>query len=504
MIQLAFFDLYVSRFVFRGHDVRGRIDAGRRGKAANRKTACRRLHAVRHALVACLVVAWIPACSAAPLNFLILIADDLGWGDAGFCGHPTIRTPNLDRLARDGMSFEQAFLTCSSCSPSRSSILTGRYPHSTGASELHLPLPADQVVFAGLMKESGYYTAAAGKWHLGPAAERHFDRIYGARGESGCEAWLSALQERPLDKPFFLWLAAVDPHRGYRPGAHDPPHTPEEVVLPPFLPDSPEVRRDVALYYDEVGRLDKFVGQVLDELARQEIVETTFVLFLSDNGRPFPRCKTTLYDSGVRTPFIVRWPEKVPAGSRCHDLVSSVDIAPTILELAGLQSSPTFQGVSFVPLLSDHPLPVRDQVFAEHNWHDYQARERSVRTKQFLYIRNDLPNLPATPPADAVTSPTFRVMQNLLRATRLPAEQLGCFTVPRPQEELYDHVRDPHQLHNLARDPAYARPLEHLRQLQQQWTNETRDDPPPNLTPDGFDRITGERIIGFRHPSLGR
>ena len=148
-------------------------------------------------------------------NFIIMIADDVSPEDIGAYGHPHIRTPNIDAMARDGMRFDAAFLTCSSCSPSRCSINTGRYPHATGAAELHQPLPEAQVTFAELLKQAGYYTAAAGKWHMGPHAKRGYDKVTEGGGPSGCEAWVKTLQDRPRDKPFFLWLASFDAHRGY-------------------------------------------------------------------------------------------------------------------------------------------------------------------------------------------------------------------------------------------------------------------------------------------------
>ncbi len=435
-------------------------------------------------------------------NFVVIIADDLAWNDVGAYGHPTIRTPNIDRLAAEGMQFDLAFLTTSSCSPSRSSILTGRYPHNTGAGELHLPLPADQVLFPGLLRQAGYYTAAAGKWHLGESVIAQLDTVYARTGPSGAERWIDALRERPPDQPFFFWLAAVDPHRGYEADILDQPHRAEEVVLPPFIPDTPEVRADFALYYDEVARLDRYVGDVMAELKRQGVDQNTVVLFLSDNGRPFPRCKTTLYDCGVKTPFIVRWPEHVKAGSHSRSLVSSIDLAPTLLDLAGRPPSPAFQGVSFAPVLSEPTLSVRDYVYAEHNWHDYQARERSVRSSRYLYIRNDLPELPGTPPADAVNSPTFAAMRALMQSGGLLPHQMGCFTVPRPRDELYDTVMDPHQLRNLAEEPAYAGVLQAFREIQQQWAEDTADTMPSVLTPDGFDRVTGAKIISTLHPNL--
>src|SRR3954465_10589528 len=178
-----------------------------------------------------------------PPNFILILADDMAWDDCGAFGNQAIRTPNIDALARDGMRFDRAFLTCSSCSPSRSSIITGRYPHNTDAEELHWPLPAAQVTFVERLKAAGYWTAAAGKWHLGNAVKDRFDVVHegdassfqlpngrrarGARlttqakgcAESGCDRGVSTLRDRPRDKPFFLWLAAFDPHRDYKPGA---------------------------------------------------------------------------------------------------------------------------------------------------------------------------------------------------------------------------------------------------------------------------------------------
>jgi len=425
-------------------------------------------------------------------NFVIMIADDQGWNDVGCYGHPHIRTPNIDRLATEGLRFTQAFLTCSSCSPTRCSIMTGRYPHSTGAKELHQPLPAEQVVFAGLLKQGGYYTASAGKWHLGEAAKANFDTVVGG-GPSGCERWVETLQNRPKDKPFFLWLASIDPHRGYQPDTIARPHRPEEVVVPPFLPDVPETRKDLAMYYDEITRMDGYIGRVLDELDRQGVAKNTFVLFLSDNGRPFPRCKTTVYDSGVQTPFVVRWPGRVQAGAVCESLVSVIDIAPSLVELAGLKPSPTFQGKSFSPLLEDSHASIREHVFAEHNWHDYQAHERSVRSKRYLYIRNAFADLPGTPPADAVRSITFQAMRKLRDRGELPAQQQGCFRAPRGAEELYDVEADPYQLTDLSGEAKYGRVLTEMRHVHEKWVRKTQDRVPEEPTRDKFDRETGVR-----------
>lgn len=429
--------------------------------------------------------------SAESPNFVVIIGDDLSPDDLGCYGNKGIRTPHLDSLAAAGLRFDRAFLTCSSCSPSRSSIMTGRYPHATGAAELHQPLPANQIVFPELLKAAGYFTGVAGKWHLGPNARKGFDKILGG-GESGAEEWLTLLRARPKDKPFFLWLASFDPHRDYKPGAIDPPHQPSDVRVPPFLPDNAETRGDLAMYYDEIGRLDQNVGQVLAELEKQEVAKDTIVIFMADNGRPFPRCKTTIYDSGVRTPLVVRWPAKVQAGQSRQQLVSSIDLSSTILELADVKAGPSFQGQSFAGALTDEKASARSEVYSEHNWHDYQAHERSVRTERFLYIRNSFPQLTGSPPADAVRSPTYQKMIELEAAGKLPVEQRGCFLAPRAKEELYDVVADPHQLKNLATAPGQAETLAELRFKLDRWIEKFDDKIPEKPTPDKYDRKTGK------------
>jgi len=424
-------------------------------------------------------------------NFVVIVADDMAWDDMGAYGNAKIKTPHLDRLARSGMRFDRAFLTCSSCSPSRASILTGRYPHATAAAELHMPVPATQVLLTEPLRKAGYYTAAAGKWHLGPAVKAQFDTVKEGGGPGGYAHWLPVLRDRPQGKPFFLWLASTDPHRPYHPNAIREPHRPQDVIVPPYLPDVSDARGDLALYYDAIGRLDQNVGLVVEELARQKIEDRTLVIFLSDNGRPFPRCKTTVLDSGVQTPFVVAWPGTVKPGIGTTSLVSSVDLAPTLLELAGLKPLASFQGKSFAALLTNPKAEIRAYCFAEHNWHDYQAFERGVRSKDFAYVRNGLPELPRTPPADAVRSPTFQAMRELRDQKKLTPAQNDCFVAPRATEELYDIMADPHSLRNVAGDPRYAAKLAEMRAALADWQRETADAQPAELTPDKFDRETG-------------
>jgi len=308
---------------------------------------------------------------------------------------------------------------------------------------------------------------------------------------SGCDQWVPTLRSRPKDRPFFLWLAALDPHRPYDEGILEKPHTPDQVILPPYVIDHPDTRKDMALYYDEITRLDGFVGQVLDELDRQKIRENTLIVYISDNGRPFVRDKTTLYDSGIRTPWLVSWPAKVKAGTSTASLVSAVDLAPTFIDVAGIPSTPLFEGTSFLKTLSNPKARIRDHIFAEKHWHDYEDQVRAVRDDRFKYIRNYYNDLPLTPSADGVRSPAFQKMLALSREGKLTQAQMAVFVKPRPEEELYDCKADPHEIHNLVEDPKYAKQLKKLRKALSKWQEESDDYIPEIRTPDEFDRETG-------------
>lgn len=447
--------------------------------------------------------------SPAPPNIVLIIADDMNWDDSGAYGHPNIKTPNIDQLAKDGMRFSQAFLTTSSCSPSRTSIITGKYPHNTDAEQLHWPLPEGHLTFVEQLKTAGYWTGLAGKYHLGDAVRDDFNKIMEvgtagfqvgpdgkqrkAKGDgSGCESWVPLIKSRPENQPFFLWLAAVDPHRSYSEGAIENPHTPADVVLPPYFPDTDSVRKDFALYYDEISRMDGYVGEVMAELERQGVAENTLVLFISDNGRPFPRDKTTLYEGGIKTPWIVKWPARVKAGSVNNNLISSIDIAPTFTKLAGLAPSTDHEGMDFAPLLDENAKPVRDDIYAEDHWHDYEDYTRAVRTTRYKYIKNFYTDLPNTPSADAFNSLTFQSMLSEKANGQLNQAQLRCFEVPRPEEELYDIIADPNELDNLAQSPQHAEALADMRNRLQSMRKKTKDYIPEVRTSDEFDRLTGK------------
>jgi len=427
-----------------------------------------------------------PREQTTPPNFILFITDDIGFNDLGCYGNEAAKTPNIDRLAEEGMQFTNAYLTASSCSPSRNSIITSRYPHNTGAPELHVNLPDNQVMFPELLRKAGYYTVLSGKNHMGPATERAFDTIDWGGGPGGEQFWIDHLRDRPADKPFFFWLASYDAHRPWQIDSTAPVIDPENVWVPPMLYDGPQTHQDLANYYHEVSRTDYYLGLIMEELERQGIAGNTYVIYMSDNGRPFPRAKTRVYDSGMKTPFIVWSPGNVKK-AKCSSLVSSIDIAPTFFELAGVQPDKHFQGVSFAELLSDPSGKTRDYVFAEHNWHVFRAHERMLRKGDLMYIRNAYPDKMNMCVESAPVFPAGVELWEAYEEGMTVPEQEDIFMVPRPREELYNVSTDPYQFHNLAGDPEYATDLNECSNLLDVWTEATGDNVPDNPTPDRED-----------------
>jgi arylsulfatase len=364
-----------------------------------------------------------------------------------------------------------------------------------------MPLPEGQPLFPLKLKQAGYYTVAAGKWHMGSYPKAAFTLRLSGKGPGKEEDWVSCLRERPLDKPFFMWFASTDAHRRWNPDEHAKPHEPRDAVIPPYMADRPGTRKDLASYYDEVQRLDRYVGLVVQELKRQGVLDSTVVIFMADNGRPFPRCKTWLYDSGVKTPLVVHWPKGIEkSGAVSHSLVSVIDIAPTILEWAGVQAPASMQGVSFAPVLKDTNRQVRQYAFAEHNWHDQTAHERLVRWRNYVYIRNARPELDNLVAAHW-NEPSYSDLFALRQQGKLTDAQADVFRAPRPAEALFDVSNDYHQLNNIAADPNHGEALEHLRKRMDEWQKQTGDTVPDNLTQDRFDRKTGERLFKSLRPS---
>ncbi len=440
----------------------------------------------------------IPPVNNVRPNFIIFIADDISWDDFGCYGNEIVQTPNIDRMASEGLKFTNAYLTTSSCSPSRISIMTSRYPHNTGAAELHTEPVLNFPTIASMLKENGYYTAQVGKWHMGKKIKDGFDVVKENRkevGDGGEDLWVSTLKNRDKNKPFFFWYASYDAHRIWGPNEFSGTHNPDDIVPPVTLTNGSETKLDLARYYDEVKRFDYFIGRVEEELNNQDVLDNTVIIIMADNGRPFPRDKTRMYDSGIKTPFIVKWPKGMPHKNIIsNSLISTIDIAPTILDMANISSPLSFQGKSFKTLLKQPKKSIRQYVFAEHNWHDYEAHERMVRDLEYMYIRNSRPQFANQGPVDAVVSPSFKELVGHRAFGDLTAAQADVFLSPRPAEELFDCKKDSLQRNNLIADNNYKQIRAKLKNVLNKWMNETGDNIPNELTKDWYERTSGKKI----------
>ncbi len=430
-------------------------------------------------------------------NFIVIVADDSSPMDYGCYGSAVARTPNIDSLATGGMLFTRGFVTASSCSPSRTSMLTGVYPSQLGlARNLHVELPAESglTTLQRELSKAGYYTGISGKTHIGKYAISHFERVIPLIPKDqggGSQGFVKLISERPKDKPFFFWLASTDPHRPFTAPEFAQQYNPATLPIPQFWADTPETREDLRQHYGEIARLDSYVGKVLAELERQGVLEDTLIIYIADNGRPFPRYKTTNYDSGTNVPFIAMWKGVIKAGKICAQPVSTIDIAPTFLELAGLEIPKQFEGTSFVKTLQNPKTPSREYVFTERNWHNFKGYERAVRDKKYSYIRNYLPDLQTLPPSDLIESPTFQAMWEKFKNGTLHAGAMHCFAQPRAAEEFYDLEDDPLETRNLALRPQYASLVKKYSDVLDAWmksTGQAFDE--GELVEDWTDRIT--------------
>ncbi|MFH1833709.1 MAG: sulfatase, partial [bacterium] len=284
-----------------------------------------------------ILAAFLSACSPAPKplpNIVFAIADDWSWPHAGAYGDPVVRTPTFDRLAGEGVLFEQAFISSPSCTPSRGAIITGQHFWRLGAgAELWSHWPSRFAEYPKLLADAGYHV---GSFRKGWSPGDHPGSPDNPAGKSfkTVEEFFAA---RPEGQPFCLWFGSSDPHRPYETGSGAASGMDlAEIALFPHFPDAPEVRGDIADYYFEVQRFDRELGELLDAIAAQGELDNTLVFVTGDNGMPFPRAKANIYDAGARVPLVVSWPARVPGGRRVTDLVSTTDVAPTILDAAGL------------------------------------------------------------------------------------------------------------------------------------------------------------------------
>lgn len=365
------------------------------------------------------------------------------------------------------------------------------YPHATGAEDLHMPMPEELDIIPSFLDKQGYFTGHMKKTHYGPHAEAQFD-WYDRRTADAFPAFLDQAEGRP----FFLWVGFTEPHRPYPSNDQiEILHDPATVNVPPYLVDDEATRKDLAMYYDEIAHMDRKIGRFMDTLEERGISDNTLIIFFSDNGMPFPRAKGTVYDEGVRTPLIFTWPERIEAGTTYDGLTSLIDLAPTILDLAGLPAGEDMQGVSMKPALFDQSVPGRDYVFSQRNWHDADEHIRAVRSENHLLVRNAYQELPHGTPADIGGSPSFRSLVTKREADKLTPEQARLFEVPRPRIEFYDVKEDPYQLTNLASHEDYWEVARQYARILDNWINETGDFPPwKRVRDDHTCRWTGVRF----------
>lgn len=421
-------------------------------------------------------------------NVLFALADDQSYPHAGAL-NGEVRTPAFDRVAREGALFTHSFATCPSCTPSRTSILTGRQMWRTEAGGLlYGTIPAKYPLMTHRLEDAGYHVGYTGKcwapgdWEAGGLTRHPNGKEYNERKHEGpipdgiderdyAANFEDFLADRPADAPFFFWFGCTEPHRVYEDGV-GARHgiDPDAATVPEFLPDTPRVRGDIADYYFEIEWFDRQLQEMLEKLEAMGELENTIVVVTSDNGMPFPRAKVNLYDWGVRMPLAIRWGERVKGGQVIGDFVSHTDFAPTFLQAAGLEPIADMDGQSLLPLLTGGAAQDgRDCAYAgleRHTWcrpegATYPAR--MIRTKDYLYIRNfETDRWPTGGPAFVSSNKTFHGDVDACPTKSFMVERREEFSElyelgfgKRPEEELYDVREDPGNVRNLAGDPAH-------------------------------------------------
>ncbi|QGJ68876.1 N-sulfoglucosamine sulfohydrolase [Planctomycetales bacterium 10988] len=443
-----------------------------------------------------------------PPSILWITCEDMS-PHLGCYGDHTVATPNIDRLAAEGVRYTKAFGTYGVCAPNRHTIIMGMYPVSTGAmamrtwkrtGALHMikdpellaiptyeaTPPAEAHCFPEYLQAAGYYCTNNSK------TDYQFDNPIAAWNESSRTAHY---RNRPdPDQPFFAVFNNTTTHESGVFKQRSPQVVdPNEVPLPPFYPDTEIVRRDVARHYDNIVAMDEWVGKILKDLEKDGLLEKTIIFFYSDHGDGLPRHKRWVYDSGIHVPLIVRFPHKKEAGTVNDELVSFVDLAPTVLSLAGVDIPKHFQGQAF---LGPEKVDPRDYIYACRDRMDPAPETiRAVRDSRYKYIRNyrpDLPYLGFVPYRNQQA-----IMQEILHMVESGDHQPNMWQFwaeKKPLEELYDTQNDPHEIHNLAADPAHFQKLAELRDAHEAWTKKTGD----------LGHITEDELIVHLWPPEGK
>lgn len=422
-------------------------------------------------------------------DILLIITDDLSHPHWSGAGCSWVRTPNLDALAASGVTFANAYVQAPSCAPSRASLLTGRSPWQLGPGMvLWGEFPGQFITYPRALARAGYGIGRFGKgW--GPG--RGFLDNNPAGPNLNKMKRPNSLSQWPYDtpgdfsnflgslqpgQPFCAWMGFEEPHRPFPPEAYKAAGIdPQNIEVPPFLPDTPEVRIDLANYAASIEFFDEQLGRLLDILRWQGRLDNTLIMVTSDNGMPFPRAKVTTYDYGIHVPLVVSWKDKIPPGRVIEDVVTVTDLMPTILAATGVAIPEGVTGRNLLPLLESDK---SGQVNPEWTWmlaglerHNFafHSPERTLRSGKWLYVRHLAPE---SPKDDGGQSPSFSAVSDL--PADHPLQPLYAIRKGKmPAEELFDLKADPYCLNNLADQPEHADTLKKLsQQIEQQLAAE--------------------------------
>jgi len=421
-------------------------------------------------------------------NFLIIIADDCTYNDLPLYGGKNAITPNIDRLALEGLTFNQAYLSEAICQPCRSELYTGLYPLSNGCAWNHSASRPEIKSLPDYLRPLGYRVGLAGKVHVKPEEVYDFDIVPGFDGNCvrnptqahNMDAIGEYMSAAKRGDPFCLVVALVEPHVPWVMGDASA-YPPGSIDLPPNFADTPETRKDFSRYLAEITYMDSQVGEIMATLKESGADENTLVLFTSEQGSQFPGCKWTNYNTGIHTALIARWPTRINTGRRTDALVQYADVTPTLVELAGgIREEFHFDGRSFVGVFKD-VYAHRQFVYSVHNnlpeGPPYPIR--SVCDGKYHYIRNLMPDeiyIEKHLMAKEISHDYWDSWVGDDPLTKPESYQLVKRYMRRPPEELYLAMEDPYELNNLIDDPDYKKIRQKLSQALDEWMV-NQDDP---------------------------
>lgn len=422
-------------------------------------------------------------------NIILLLADNWAWPHASAYGNKALKTPNFDAIAKSGTLFTHGFCQVPSCSPARAVLLSGRPMHQLGeAANLWGNFPADLKVFPQLLQNHGYNTGWCTKgWGPGLYHDKHYRQSNpcGKRFPS-VQKFLTQHQKENPEKPFFFWYGSHEPHLPWNHKSTEGTVDINKIKIPSYLPNIPEVKNDIANYFNEVQSFDQQIGKIIETLKQKNMLENTVLVVMGDNGWQMPRGLAQVYDAGTRVSMAISWPGHFKKAQTATDFVSFEDFAPTFLELAGVKTKISETGKSLLPLLQNGNMSHRSHIFLERERHanvrsgDSSYPVRAVRNKKHLFVINYFPDRwPGGDPKQHFAVGPFGDVDNSQTKTYITANQSSVFFklafAKRPEYELYDIVKDPDQMNNLADREEFAGTCNEYKAMILQWMKDSKD-----------------------------